>query len=161
MQRIHRSRSFAPALNPLEGRLLLSVAPGKAAIHGRPLIVPTATEVTMTDQLIYNNHHTLTSVELTVTVKPVSGSGVPAGFVTFSTLKVANKVLEPGGKTIANLTLSGGSATVTVKAKQVLNKTVGVVYRGDTSTGFEPMNSIPEKVTKAGLKVVPIVGARV
>jgi hypothetical protein len=158
MQRIHRSRSFAPALNPLEGRLLLSVAPGKAAIHGGPLILPTQTEVTMTDQLIYNNHHKLTSVELTATVKPVSGSGVPTGFVTFSTLKMVNKVLEPGGKAIANLTLSSGSATVTVNAKQVLKKPVDVVYRGDSN--FEPTNSIPAEVTKAGLKVVPIDGAR-
>jgi hypothetical protein len=152
MQRIHRSRSFAPALNPLEGRLLLSVAPGKAAIHGGPLLVPTFTEAIVTDQLIYNNHHALTSVELTATVKPLSGSGVPTGFVTFYILKLANKELKPGGTVIANETLSGGSATVTVKAKRVLKMPVSVVYRGDSN--FEGTNSIPAEVTKAGLKVV-------
>jgi hypothetical protein len=88
MPRIHRSRSFSPAVNPLEGRRLLSGASGKAAIHGGPL-AQTATEVRVTDQGFYSKSHALTAVELIPTVIPLSGSGVPTGTVTF------NMVIRP------------------------------------------------------------------
>jgi hypothetical protein len=50
MQRNHRSRSFAPSLNPLEGRTLLSGM--------------TATNVFSTSTPVYAAKHKLTSVTL-------------------------------------------------------------------------------------------------
>ena len=59
MLRNHRSRSFAPALNPLEGRVLFSMTPTKVVLVSTPN---------------YKHGHDLTSVGLKAEVESATGT---------------------------------------------------------------------------------------
>jgi hypothetical protein len=158
MQRIHRSRSFAPALNPLEGRVLLSGASHKAAIHGGVPLAQTATQVVVTDQGVYNKKQVLTDVTLMAEVKPLSGSGVPTGTVTFNivmpaktkTGKMTMDKMKPGTTNLGTVALSHGEAMLTVKPRMVLKMPLQIIYSGDTN--YTSSTATPPMLTKAGLK---------
>jgi Bacterial Ig-like domain (group 3) len=157
MQRIHRSRSFAPALNPLEGRLLLSGASHKAsfaAIHGGQPSAQTATEVVVTDQGVYNKKHVLTAVTLMAQIKPLSGSGVPTGTVTFDMVMPARmkkvRGMKPGTTVLGTVALTGGEAMLTVKPRMVLKMPLQIIYSGDAY--FTASTATPPMLTKAGLR---------
>lgn len=167
MQRIHRSRSFAPAVNALEGRLLLSGASHKAslaAIHGGQPSAQTATEVVVTDQGVYNKRHVLTDVTLMAQIKPLSGSGMPTGSVTFDMVmpaktemgKMTMGTMKPGTTVLGTVTLSGGEAMLTVKPKMVLKMPLTIIYSGDTQ--FMSSTANPPMLTKAGLKGITMGG---
>lgn len=151
MRSIHRSRSLAPVLDPLEGRVLLS---GTSA---KPLMM-TATQVIVTDQGVYNKHHVLTSVELMATVKPASGSAVPTGTVTFNMVmpaksemgKMTMTKMKSGTTNLGTVTLTKGEAMLTVKPKMVLKMPLQIIYNGDAN--FMASSTTPPMLTKSALK---------
>jgi hypothetical protein len=143
MLRIHRSRSFSPVLNPLEGRQLLSGASGKVAIQGGAPLAQNADILRVSEAGIYK-HHALNAVQLIATVEPLSGVGIPTGTVTFNTV-------TPAGTTeLGTVSLIEDEAFVKVKLKMVLKMPLQVVYSGDAT--YAPSTATPPIVTKASFK---------
>ena len=69
------------------------------------------------------------SENLTAQIKPaLPGGGVPIGSVTFEILTKKKK--KTTTKVLGTAALSGGSATLTLKAKSVLQKVITIVYSG-------------------------------
>ena len=113
----------------------------------------TATKVVVTDQGVYHKHH-LVSVELMATVKPVSGSGVPNGTVTFDMVMPPGmkkmRGMKPGTTNFGTVPLSNGEAMLTLKAKKVLKMPLSIIYNGDTH--FMSSTATPAELMKSGLK---------
>ena len=66
------------------------------------------------------------SLDLEASIEPLApGGGVPTGTVTFE-LKQKKKV-----KVLGTVALVGGEATLAVKPKVVLKKSITIVYGGD------------------------------
>ena len=85
---------------------------------------------------------------LTAEIKPTSSSaGLPTGMVTFEILIKKKKKMVT--KSLGTVAVSGGEATLTVKAKQVLGKAVTISYSGDTD--FMASTSTSPKLSKKGL----------
>ena len=85
----------------------------------------------------------LVSIGLTAQVEPLApGSGTPAGTITFKVKK----------KTLGSVSLSGGMATLTVKAASVLKKAVTIIYTGDGN--FTSTTVTPTAVSQGALKSV-------
>jgi hypothetical protein len=142
--RNHRSRSFAPSLNPLEGRVLLST---------------TATKMVMVSTPIYSHGHDLTTVGLKAEVESLAGTPetTATGTVTFEMVMPAKtkgmkgmKGMMMSGTTIFGTEpLSGGSATLTLPAKKVLKMPLEIIYSGDSN--FASSTNSPAMLTKSGL----------
>ena len=79
--------------------------------------------------LRYLKKKKVVSENLTAQINPISpGGGVPTGSVTFEILTKKKKKTQT--KILGTASLSGGKATLTLKAKSVLQKVVTVVYSG-------------------------------
>ena len=89
------------------------------------------------------------SLGLKAEVQPTApGAGVPTGTVTFEIqMKKKKKVTE---KVLGTATLSGGSATLSVKPKSVLKKSITIVYAGDAN--FTSSTITPPSLTQSALK---------
>ena len=69
------------------------------------------------------------SLGLKAKIQPVApGGGVPTGTVTFEVKKNKKKEI-----TLGTVGLSGGTATLSVKPKSVLKKSITILYSGDTN----------------------------
>jgi hypothetical protein len=90
-----------------------------------------ATQVVLVPQPVFKRKHKLVSLGLKAEIQPTApGAGVPTGMVTFEVQqKSRRKVTE---KVLGIVTLSGGSATLTVKPNSVLKKSITIVYGGDS-----------------------------
>lgn len=154
MQRNHRSRSFAPAINPLEGRLLLSGSTHSGAV---PEVTLTATKVAVVSTPNYV-HKKLTTVGLTAEVESTTGSTLTkaTGNVIFEMVMPAGmkktKGMKPGTTVFGTVPLSNGTATLTLKAKQVLKMPVTIIYSGDAN--YMTSTDSPTPLTKAALKTM-------
>jgi hypothetical protein len=128
MRHIHRSRSLAPVLNALEGRVLLSGSAHSGAIAEASTM--TATEVVLTAQANDMHKTKLTSVGLMAEVKSLSG-------VDESTI-------------FGTMPVNDGMAMLTLPARKVLNMPLTIVYSGDSH--FMSSTDTPAMLTKSGLK---------
>ncbi len=92
----------------------------------------------------------IVSVGLTAELEPVSPSGVTpvGGTVTFEVIKKSKKKTKV--TTLGTAGVSGGNATITVKARNVLKKPITIVYSGDSE--FSGGAATPPTLTQAGLK---------
>ena len=80
------------------------------------------------------------SVGLTATIEPLApGGGTPTGTVTFKVKK----------KTLGNVSLAGGRATLTVKVASVLRKVITIVYTGDGD--FNGSTATPPALARSSL----------
>lgn len=144
MLRNHRSRSFAPSLNPLEGRTLLSGM--------------TATDLIATATPVYGARHKLTSVTLMAQVESTTGTieTTATGTATFNMVMSHGmkgmKGMQPGTTLLGTGTLSKGMAMMTVPAKDALNMHIVINYSGDSS--FMSSSASPI-VTRASLRGFP------
>ena len=103
------------------------------------------------------NKKTLMSVELMATVKPVSGTGVPTGMVTFEMVMPAKKTkmgmnmaMKSGTTVLGTVALTNGEAMLTVKPKMAIKMPLEYIYSG--STTYSTSTAMPAELTKAGLK---------
>jgi large repetitive protein len=109
---------------------------------------PDGTRVVLVPQAIFKKRKVV-SVGLKAEIEPISpGGGLPAGQVTFELTKKARKKLKV--KTLGTISVDGGTATLTLKPKQVLSKAVTIVYSGNDD--FLASQLIPPKLTKKQLK---------
>ncbi len=108
-----------------------------------------ATHVVLVPQPVFKKKSKLVSLGLKAEVQPTApGAGVPTGTLTFEIQKkVRKKVTE---KVLGTMSLSGGSATLSVKPKSVLKKSITIVYGGDAdfTSGTAPTSVL----TLASLK---------
>ncbi len=148
MQRNHRSRSFAPALNPLEGRALLSGLTSHAASFTKM-----SSAVSLMDEGVYVKHNHLKSVNLTAKVTSKSGMPTATGTVTFEMVMPSGMKMhgmKPGTTVLGTETLGDGKATLTgVMPKLVLKMPITVVHSGDANYAGSTDSPTPE--TKAEL----------
>ena len=99
-------------------------------------VAQTATEVVLVQTPVYKKKK-LTSVRqspirLTVEITPSApGGSVPTGEVTFELLKKTKKKVE--GDDARTGAVSGGQATLTLKASKVMKKAITIVYSGDAN----------------------------
>ncbi len=85
---------------------------------------------------------------LTAEIAPISpGGGGPTGMVTFEVLTKKKKKIVT--KALGTAAVSGGDATLTVKAKPVLGKAITIVYSGDPD--FKASTATPPKLSRKGL----------
>ena len=83
----------------------------------------------MVENSVFKNKK-LMSVRLTAEIKPLApGGGVPTGEVTFELVTTTNKKVT----TLGTAAVSGGEATLTLKANQVPQKGITIVYSGDAN----------------------------
>ena len=72
----------------------------------------------------------LVSVRLTAEIKPLApGGGIPTGEVTFELVTTIKKKVKV--TTLRKAAVSGGEATLTLKANKVPQKGITIVYSGD------------------------------
>ena len=107
-----------------------------------------ATQIVLVPQPIFKKKKVV-SLGLEAEVQSMApGGGVPTGTVTFEIqVKSKKKVTE---KVLGTATLSGGSATLTVKPNSVLKKPIKIVYGGDAD--FLSSSLSPPTLTQASLK---------
>ena len=90
----------------------------------------------------------LVSEVLTVEIEPTApGGGAPTGMITFELSTKKEKKVKT--KILWSAAVSGGDATLTVKAKLVLSKVITIVYSGDTD--FRASMLTAPKLSKKGL----------
>jgi hypothetical protein len=92
-------------------------------------VAPSPTHVVLVSQSVFHNRKVV-SIRLKAEIQPVApGGGIPTGVVRFASL------MKLGKKTKTNLlgtaALNHGQAMLTLKPKQVLQKTITVIYGGD------------------------------
>ena len=147
MRHIHQSRSFAPALNSLEDRCLLS-----GAHHGitEMMVMKAPTQVVLMSDSISSN---MKKVTLTAEVKAITaGAGVPGGKVTFEMIMPRGKKMagmHVGINKLGTAALKGGDATLSVKSSMVLNMEIKIVYNGNSH--FQKCTVTPSMLTMSGL----------
>jgi Bacterial Ig-like domain (group 3) len=74
----------------------------------------------------------LMSVHLTAEIKPLApGEGVPTGEVTFELVTTSKKKVKV--TTLGTAAVSGGEATLTLKANELPQKGITIVYSGDAN----------------------------
>jgi hypothetical protein len=111
---------------------------------------PAATAIVLVPHPVVKGKRALKAVELTAEIEPVApGRGVPTGTVTFEFVKRVRKTVKV--KTLGTATVSGGEATLTFKPNAVLNKTLTIIYSGDTD--FLASRVSPPKLTKPVLMI--------
>ncbi len=109
-----------------------------------------ATQVILVPQPVFNKKKKLVSVGLIAEIQPLSpGAGVPTGEVTFEMVKTVKKK-KTKTTILGTVAASGGDATLTLKASQVLNKTITIVYSGDSD--FQSSTATTLALTQSGLK---------
>ena len=111
-------------------------------------VAPSTTHVVLVTQAVFR-HRKLVSIGLKAEIEPVApGGGIPTGVVRFAFLVKHRK------KTKTNLlgtaALNHGQAMLTLKPKQVLNKTITVIYDGDPD--YLATSLAPFKLTQSKLK---------
>ena len=90
----------------------------------------------------------LVSVNLTAKIEPSApGGGVPTGVVAFELL--TKKGRKTKTQTLGKVSVAHGQATITVKASSVLNKSITIIYSGDTD--FRANTVASPKLTARGL----------
>ena len=94
-------------------------------------VAQAATEVAVIQNSVFKRKK-LTSVHLTAEIKrSAPGEGVPTGEVTFELVTKTKKKVKVTKLGIA--AVSGGAATVTLKANMVLKQAITIVYSGDAN----------------------------
>jgi hypothetical protein len=147
------SRGSTPPINP-GVYTVVAHFPGSAdfaAVDSAPMsfmINRAATQVVLMPQAVFR-HRKLVSIGLKAEIHPVAaGGGTPTGVVQFEFLMKLRK------KTKMNLlgraALNHGQAMLTLKPKQVLNKTITVIYGGDPD--YLATSLAPFKLTTSALK---------
>lgn len=106
-------------------------------------ITPLKTSTTLSSSL--NPAATGQAIMLTATVAPVSGSGVPAGTVTFLN----------GSSTLGTTTLSGGTATWSASGLAVGNDSITATYSGDSNFGASSSSALLEVVNSTPFTAAP------
>ncbi len=107
------------------------------------------TEIVLVPKPIFSKKKQVTSVGLEAEIEPVvPGGGVPTGTVTFEIVKTVKKKRKT--TTLGTAAVSGGAATLTLKAKSMLNMPIKLVYSGDTD--FTSSTASPPALTQSGLK---------
>jgi hypothetical protein len=104
--------------------------------------------VILVPQVVFRNRKVV-SIGLEAEIQPVApGRGIPTGVVRFASL------VKHGKKTKTNLlgtaALNIGQAMLTLNPKQVLKKTITVIYDGDPD--FLATSLPPFKLTSPALK---------
>jgi hypothetical protein len=86
-----------------------------------------STQVEFQPVAVFSKKHKLRSLTLTAEIEPVApGGGVPTGTVTFELLQ--NK--KP--KEIGTISLGAATATLPIKTKRMLKKSITIIYSGNT-----------------------------
>ena len=94
-------------------------------------VAQTGTEVVVVKNSVFKNKK-LMSVRLTAEIKPLApGGGVPTGEVTFELVTTTKKKVKV--TTLGTAAVSGGEATLTLKANKVPRKGITIVYSGDAN----------------------------
>ena len=111
-------------------------------------VAPATTEVVLVPHPVFGTKK-LKSLGLTAEIAPVAtGGGVPTGIVTFELLVKHRKKIE--AHLLGTSALNRGEATLTLKPKQVLNKTITIIYNGDPN--YRANTVTTPKLTQKGLK---------
>ncbi len=110
-------------------------------------VAQAGTEVVLVPYTVFTKKQ-LVSVNLTAEIEPLApGGGVPTGELVFELLtRKRKKTLV---KTLGHLSVESNRATLTVKASSVLNKSITIVYGGNTD--FRASTATSPKLTKKGL----------
>jgi len=94
-------------------------------------VAQTGTEVVVVQNSVFNKKK-LMSVRLTAEIKPLApGGGVPTGEVTFELVTTTKKKVKV--TTLGTAAVSGGEATLTLKANKVPQQGITIVYSGDAN----------------------------
>jgi hypothetical protein len=94
-------------------------------------VAQAATQVAVVQNSIFKKKK-LTSIRLTAEIKrSAPGEGVPTGEVTFELVTKTKKKVKVTKLGIA--AISGGAATVTLKANTVLKQAITIIYSGDAN----------------------------
>ncbi len=110
-------------------------------------VAPAGTEVVLLPQAVLKKKQVV-SVRLTAEIEPLApGGGVPSGAVAFELLTKKGKKLKT--QKLGRVSVSGGQATLLVKASAVLNKSITIVYGG--ATDFRASTDSSAKLTKKSL----------
>ncbi len=112
-------------------------------------VTKAGTQIVLVPKPVFSKKKQVTSVGLEAEIEPVvPGGGVPTGTVTFEIVKTVKKKRKT--TTLGTAAVSGGAATLTLKAKRVLNMPIKIVYSGDTD--FTSSTASPPALTQSGLK---------
>ncbi len=144
-------RSFAPALNSLEDRCLLS-----GAHHGLPAMMMTMKDTTTVSLMSSSISSNMKKVTLMaeVAATPMSGMsmGPPTGKVVFEMIMPRGTKMmgmHAGVNPLGTATLKGGDATLTVKSSNVLNMEIKIIYKGNSH--FSSSSVTPPMLTMSGV----------
>jgi hypothetical protein len=102
---------------------------GVASAPAQQSIAKASTQAILVPKPVFKKKK-LVSIGLTAAIEPVApGGGVPTGKVMFELLQKHRKTLQV--KLLGATTLTHGQALIALKPKQVLNKSITIVYNGD------------------------------
>ena len=120
---------------------------GTASGSASESVAQAGTEVVLVPHAVMKKKR-LVSVNLTAEIEPLApGGGTPTGMVAFELLTRKGKKIKTD--TLGRVSVTGGQATVLVKASSVLNKSITIVYGGDTD--FRASTDTSPKLSKKGL----------
>jgi hypothetical protein len=113
--------------------------------------IQAGTEVVLVPQPVFNKKKVV-MVGLKASIEPRAlGGGVPTGEVIFEIVKTTKKKTKT--TTLGTVAMSGGDATLMLKASKVKNGTIKVVYSGDhdfqSSTATRPALQKPAQTSLA------------
>jgi len=95
------------------------------------IVAQTGTEVVVVQNSVFNKRK-LMSVRLTAEINPLApGGGVPTGEVTFEVVTTIKKKVKV--TTLGTAAVSGGEATLTLKASKLPQQGITIVYSGDAN----------------------------
>jgi hypothetical protein len=122
----------------------VAVAVSVAPASTQPAVLPA--------QLLFNNKHRVVSVGLTVQFSTAApGANPPSGLATFELIaKARGHKAKPHEKVLGRVSLVNGRTSLWLKAKQVLNQRITVVYGGDAD--YQPATLNLPVVTPHTLK---------
>ncbi len=110
-------------------------------------VAQAGTEVVLAPQPVFKKKQ-LVSVNLKAEIVPLApGGGVPTGVVAFELLTKKGKKIHT--QTLGRVSVQSDQATLRVKANSVLNKSLTIVYGGDTDVRASTATS--PKLTQKGL----------
>ena len=115
------------------------------------MITPAMVQTTvLPPRPIFNKKKKLVSVNLTVEIKStVLGAGPPAGIVDFELARKGRGPSRP--KVLGQAVLQGGTATVSLAAKKLLNQTIAIYY---SASGYESVYLPLPRFTTRALKAL-------
>jgi hypothetical protein len=94
-------------------------------------VAQAATQVAVVQNSVFKKKK-LTSIRLTAEIKrSAPGEGVPTGEVTIELVTKIKK--KEKITTLGTAAISGGEATLTLRASKVLHKAVTIIYSGDAN----------------------------